>query len=699
LGVPGFDEYYGYGRINARKAIQETWPDHDVLIFNHEMPEYARLGNPVLFNATVLNYGRNAEEGIHVELLVDGRFSSVTDISGLALGGIETVSLSWNPPQKGAYNVTLYVQPVTGQNSTEKDAVSEMVDVIPDRGNVVFEEAHLSLYTIGNNPAGDVSGGYEDFANSLISNGYNVLTINPGTLVSPSSLVLANVLVIVAPQIGYSAFELDTIENWVKSGGRLLLVSEAQIYGSSAGIVAEGFNITLAGDRIANYVKNVGAPPWPYYDGSNIRPHPITVGVTRVEMYAGDGIISLSDGETQLIVTDSDGSAEWSNHAPAINVSVMSAFDKGVAGSGRIVVSTDSNLWDSAYDVGDEGTLDFWHCDNHILALNVINWLSARPQHELAVSLNAPSYAEPGSKLLIEATVSNEGLNNETNVAVQLLINGVAVQNETLGFLANGTHYTFDYPFSSNVETTCNVTAYAPPLQGENVTLNNVCSITVRIRYMPRILAYLQYVDYAQEYYNTFEAIDSTFGSNYNLTGLWNYTQLDSMLAEKDILLIPEQEHANVSTMETIVSAWSKTLLEFVENGGIIIACDHASQTYRVFAGTGLLSINGVTDQTGNVLYLNDSEDPLAKNVSLSFIAPNDTVGFVLQEAKTFVGNGTFPVVVDKKLGQGYIVLLGFDFYESNVDTEWILGNAVGLLATPTSFENWAQGFSHHYMR
>ena len=76
-------------------------------------------------------------------------------------------------------------------------------------------------------------------------------------------------------------------------------------------------------------------------------------------------------------MTDSDGTGTWSDYSPAIGVSLMSAIDRGgTAGSGRLIVITDSNLWDSAYDYDFDGDINFYDSDNEILALNVIDWLS-----------------------------------------------------------------------------------------------------------------------------------------------------------------------------------------------------------------------------------------------------------------------------------------------------------------------------------
>jgi hypothetical protein len=154
------------------------------------------------------------------------------------------------------------------------------------------------------------------------------------------------------------------------------------------------------------------------------------------------------------------------------------------------------------------------------------------------------------------------------------------------------------------------------------------------------------------------------------------------MLPGKDILLIPDQDNAILSTMQTIGAAWTETLSEFLENRGTIILCDGDfgyGVTYGILTGAGLMQISFTNYRSVYSLYLVDPSDPLAKGVSTSFQGPFFTISYATQETNVVVSDGTYPVVIHKKVGKGDIALLGFDFYSFNADTERILGNAVDL--------------------
>jgi len=129
LGDLGFDTRYGYGRVNARRAVEETPPDHDVLISSWEIPAYVETGSLAMVSTTVVNFGAENETGITVQLLVNGSVVNSTTINFLATRKSVTVTCSWTPTIKGMYNVTSYLVPVYNETVIENNAVSRYVFV------------------------------------------------------------------------------------------------------------------------------------------------------------------------------------------------------------------------------------------------------------------------------------------------------------------------------------------------------------------------------------------------------------------------------------------------------------------------------------------------------------------------------------------------------------------------------------------
>jgi parallel beta-helix repeat protein len=129
LGESGFDVYYGYGRVDARKAVEQAPSDHDVLVLSLKTPPYPRLGNATVVNATVLNMGKSNESAITVQLLVNGGVVHSQIIDFLMNGASASLSYLWTPIIQGVYNVTCYVLPITGEAIVNNNFLSVQVNV------------------------------------------------------------------------------------------------------------------------------------------------------------------------------------------------------------------------------------------------------------------------------------------------------------------------------------------------------------------------------------------------------------------------------------------------------------------------------------------------------------------------------------------------------------------------------------------
>ncbi|MGA3191517.1 MAG: S8 family peptidase [Candidatus Bathyarchaeia archaeon] len=143
LGDPGFDVIYGAGRVNARKAVEQQPLQHDLFLYRYDMPTFVQPGDMVPISLTVLNFGSSSESNVNVSILVDGTVVDSTILQPLASDSFATpVVLFWNPLENGTHNVTMYVQPVTGETIVSDNVISVQVNVqflvslSPSRGPV-----------------------------------------------------------------------------------------------------------------------------------------------------------------------------------------------------------------------------------------------------------------------------------------------------------------------------------------------------------------------------------------------------------------------------------------------------------------------------------------------------------------------------------------------------------------------------------
>jgi|GEM_PF-1025624 thermitase len=125
----GSSLYFGFGRVNARKAVEQAPSAHDVALYNYEAPSHVQPGDDVLFNVSVLNFGLSDEFNVGVELLVNGLQTDFATVPSLPSGSSSNVTLAWMPPTAQTYNVTFYVSPVSGETNTANNVVSLTIDV------------------------------------------------------------------------------------------------------------------------------------------------------------------------------------------------------------------------------------------------------------------------------------------------------------------------------------------------------------------------------------------------------------------------------------------------------------------------------------------------------------------------------------------------------------------------------------------
>jgi thermitase len=129
LGNPGFDIYYGYGRVNARKAVERVLQDHDLLIFELEKPLRLKPRNIAVINVTVLNFGMSHESDVTVHQFINSSLVNSAVISFLKSGESATLSFSYNLTIEGTYNLTSYVVPVPGETIIKNNALSKYLTV------------------------------------------------------------------------------------------------------------------------------------------------------------------------------------------------------------------------------------------------------------------------------------------------------------------------------------------------------------------------------------------------------------------------------------------------------------------------------------------------------------------------------------------------------------------------------------------
>jgi subtilisin family serine protease len=138
LGEPGFDEYYGYGRINARKALDGISPEainHDVAIkditFSKQNPVIGQTINITVIIENLGNFTENFDVSVNYTLLVD--FLIGTKTVTLEAGNTITLNFTWTPPAGGSrYEITAFTNTILGDINPENNVKKAYISVLPN---------------------------------------------------------------------------------------------------------------------------------------------------------------------------------------------------------------------------------------------------------------------------------------------------------------------------------------------------------------------------------------------------------------------------------------------------------------------------------------------------------------------------------------------------------------------------------------
>jgi hypothetical protein len=276
----------------------------------------------------------------------------------------------------------------------------------PSAHRVMLDEAHHNIMATA-------SGGYRPLVNLLTDAGFGV---TPNTLpFGPDRLATTDVVVIANPNgaderapleeratSAFTAPEIDAVEEWVRSGGGLLLVTDHYPTGVAARSLAERFGVKLFGGWTDDPANRWALPGYGRIFGylvfsleNNLLPdHPITRGSDEWEKIEGvstitGGSMEGPPGSASLLLL-SPTAVDWipssTPRAPSNTTPQTQATDfnpcpscdqisaagrsQGIAfvfGRGRVVI------------IGEMGALVDYSVpgmQNRQFALNIVRWLN-----------------------------------------------------------------------------------------------------------------------------------------------------------------------------------------------------------------------------------------------------------------------------------------------------------------------------------
>jgi hypothetical protein len=254
---------------------------------------------------------------------------------------------------------------------------------------ILFDEAHNNFHT--------AAGRYKPFVDLITNDGYQVVPnkqkFATETLKEFQVLVIANALGSSnadAPEASDPAFtqpECDTVREWVRNGGALLLIADHAPAGGAAAILGASFGVEMSkaytGDP-ANFQRIALDVSWIMYSRENkaLGDHAITRGrddserINRVLSFTGQSLKGPQGSTPLLKLSDAAYDVFDGNKPQQAKIGSAAGRSQAVAlefGKGRVVV-----FGEAAMLTAQEKNfgMNYPGVDNRQLALNVMHWLT-----------------------------------------------------------------------------------------------------------------------------------------------------------------------------------------------------------------------------------------------------------------------------------------------------------------------------------
>jgi hypothetical protein len=254
---------------------------------------------------------------------------------------------------------------------------------------VLFDEAHHNFHT--------TDGRYKPFADLLRNDGYRVVrNRHPFTkevLSSFKVLVIANALGAEetdddgADASAFTEEECQVVQEWVKSGGSLLLIADHAPFGGAATSLAGRFGVEMSKGFAFDLANSVeGNPSILIFSRDNklLASHPITEGrnpderLNRVQSFTGQSLKGPADSVAILKLADTAKDSPDRNTDASVSAAGRAQALALKFGKGRVVVQGEAAML-SAQISGTEKSkmgMNVPGNDNKQYALNVLHWLS-----------------------------------------------------------------------------------------------------------------------------------------------------------------------------------------------------------------------------------------------------------------------------------------------------------------------------------
>ncbi len=424
IGEVGWDEYFGYGLVNAYGAVLDPEPhDLKVEITSHKI---TGVNKTCHIQTNIKNIGLNDEVDVELQIWVNNSKVTFTTFSSLLVDESKTFDYYLTSSSIGNYNVTAYAVPLASEIKINNNKQTKWVNAVDPNKSVgaIYTHNENHFYSL------------KDYYQNLGYNFYEIYESFDEALISAFSY-----LVVSSSGYDWDATERTLIKDFISDGGKI--VADGRDLNED-GILA------LAEDKgkIQDYKTNdaiISSVTNPY--------HPVMQGVPNVSIPQRKHELSVSGSAIPILFDP-------------IYLSVIGASVSIGLGHLCVLSAGIDYLVDS-----EEG--------NALVFENILKWTI--PEHNLHVTAAVPNVVQKDISTEINVTIINTGIADESNVHYELLINGVVVMSNDYSTILSGEEITTSYSWTPTTFTNYEINATIIPVTGETLTLDNICSITCHV--------------------------------------------------------------------------------------------------------------------------------------------------------------------------------------------------------------------------
>ncbi|MEA1863907.1 MAG: right-handed parallel beta-helix repeat-containing protein, partial [Euryarchaeota archaeon] len=250
--------------------------------------------------------------------------------------------------------------------------------------------------------------------------------------------------------------------------------------------------------------------------------------------------------------------------------------------------------------------------------VNARGWLI---QHDIAVTnIDAPVFVEVNLTIMINSTVWNFGLSNESNITVDFILDGISQSNATIPFLKSGSYTNVCFQWTApSVAGMHDILIYAKPVVDETVEWNNKLNkiITVGDIWVPATYPTIQQAVDNANAGDTIIVRDGTYTENVGVN-----KSLTILSENGSTLTIVQAANPDDSTFEVIA--------DYVNISGFTVTGTDKAGFYLYGADCCNISSNNVSNN-GKGIYLNFSSNCVLINNNASSnndIGSKDAAGY-----------------------------------------------------------------------